>query len=227
MANTYIYREIFPPLTRHLEKPEITLIAGSRQVGKTVLVEQLKEWLIEHKRVPDKQILAYNLDVISDWEICQDQTQFIRFLKDRARKKKLYVFIDDAQKAKDAAIFFKGVYDSNLNVKLILTGSSALELKSGLKESLAGRKRVFEIMPFNFREYASAVSKTDIFSEYLRGEKKGLSEIDQRTIKTLFSDYLVFGGDTPGVLLDDKNERKKGVNRIFTHYVEKGIVGFF
>ena len=227
MDNTYIYREIFPPLTRHLDKPEITLITGSRQVGKTVLVEQLKEWLIEHKRVPDNQILTYNLDVISDWEICQDQTQFIRFLKDRARKKKLYVFIDEAQKAKDAAIFFKGVYDSNLNIKLILTGSSALELKSGLKESLAGRKRVFEIMPFNFREYASAVSKTDIFSEYLKGKKKGLSEIDQRTIKTLFSDYLVFGGYPRVVLSEDNEERKQVLSEIFTSYVEKDIVGFF
>lgn len=227
MAKKFIDREIFPDVIKHLDKPEITLITGSRQVGKTVLIGQLKDWLIRNRKVLEGQILSYNLDIISDWEICQNQTHFIRFLRDRARRGKLFVFVDEAQRAKDAALFFKGVYDSGLNVKLILTGSSSLELKSGLKESLAGRKRIFELMPFNFREFISAVGKGHIFSDYFKGEVKSLSEIDQRELKTLFYEYLVFGGYPRVVLAGDDEERKLILREIFTSYVEKDIVGFF
>lgn len=227
MTNKLVNRQISPNVIKHLDKPEITLITGSRQVGKTVLIGQLKDWLIQNKKAPEAHILNYNLDIISDWEICQNQTQFIRFLRDRSRKGRLFVFVDEAQRAKDAAIFFKGVYDSGLNVKLILTGSSSLELKSGIKESLTGRKRIFELMPFNFREFILAIGKGDIFSDYLNGKIKSITEIDQREMKTLFYEYLVFGGYPRVVLSVGDEEKKLLLREIFSSYVEKDIVGFF
>ena len=146
----YINREIFDKIAAHLDKPEITLLTGSRQGGKTVLLEQLKSYLISEKKILSENVLWYNLDLIQDWETFQSQSAFIEFLRGRSKQKKIYVFIDEAQKVPEAARFFKGVYDSKLNAKLVLTGSSSLEIKAKLKETLAGRKRIFHIPSFSF-----------------------------------------------------------------------------
>ena len=81
---TYIQREMFQEVSNHLEKQEITLITGSRQVGKTVLLDQLKRHLLERENVPESAIFSYNLDLMQDWELFQNQQQFIEFLKDRS-----------------------------------------------------------------------------------------------------------------------------------------------
>src|SRR3990167_10688337 len=147
-----VKREIFGEMSAHLGKPEITLITGSRHVGKTVLLFQLKDYLLK-KGISEGLILFYNLDIISDWEMFQNQTEFIEFIKEKSEKNKIYIFVDEAQKVPDAARFFKGVYDSNLNVKLILSGSSSLEIKAKFKETLAGRKMVFHLPVFTFLEF--------------------------------------------------------------------------
>jgi len=104
--------------------------------------------------------LIFNLDILSDLELFTDQEDFIKFLKERISKEKLFVFVDEAQRVKNAGIFFKGVYDLNLPVKLVLTGSSSLEIRAKIHESLTGRKRLFHLYPFSFQEYLSTKDKT-------------------------------------------------------------------
>jgi predicted AAA+ superfamily ATPase len=43
----------------------------------------------------------------------------------------------------------------NLAYKFVITGSGSIELKGKINESLAGRKRVFEMMPVNFVEFVN------------------------------------------------------------------------
>ncbi|MDR2411708.1 MAG: AAA family ATPase [Candidatus Peribacteria bacterium] len=47
------------------------------------------------------------------------------------------------------------MYDLDLNYKFIVSGSGSLELKEKIHESLAGRKRVFECFPINFKEFVN------------------------------------------------------------------------
>ena len=219
----YINREIFDKIAAHLDKPEITLLTGSRQVGKTVLLEQLKSYLISEKKILSENVLWYNLDLIQDWEIFQSQSAFIEFLRGRSKQKKIYVFIDEAQKVPEAARFFKGVYDSKLNAKLVLTGSSSLEIKAKLKETLAGRKRIFHIPSFSFYEFLSAKDK--FLAEYLKNEDS-IGEIDQKKLNLYYEEYLIFGG-YPRVVLSESQEEKIAILReIFSSYVEKDVVGF-
>ena len=219
----YINREIFDKIAAHLDKPEITLLTGSRQVGKTVLLEQLKSFLISEKKILSEDVLWYNLDLIQDWETFQSQSAFIEFLRGRSKQKKIYVFIDEAQKVPEAARFFKGVYDSKLNAKLVLTGSSSLEIKAKLKETLAGRKRIFHIPSFSFYEFLSAKDK--FLAEYLKNEDS-IGEIDQKKLNLYYEEYLIFGG-YPRVVLSESQEEKIAILReIFSSYVEKDVVGF-
>jgi len=217
-----VKREIFPKITAHLEKPEITLITGARQTGKTVLLGMLKEWLIKEEKVAAQKIFYFNLDIIKDWEFFQSQTRFIEFLEDRSQKQKIYVLVDEAQRVPDCSRFFKGVYDSNLNVKLILTGSSSLELKTRFQESLAGRKQVFHLFSFCFTEFLQAKNKT--LAELLEKKSK-ISEISKKQILSLFREYIIWGG-YPRVVLSQTNQEKSDVLAdIYSSYVEKDIVG--
>lgn len=223
MVKKYIKREIFDRVADHLEKPEITLITGSRQVGKTVLLSQLKEFLIKQKNTPKESFFSYNLDLIQDWEIFQDQTDFIEFLKDRSRKQKIYVFIDEAQRTPEAARFFKGVYDANLNVKLILTGSSSLELKAEFKESLTGRKRIFKLSPFSFLEFLSCRDK--FLTESLKKNRK-LSKIDEKKILNYYLEYMIYGGYPQAVLAETQEDKISALKEIYSSYIERDVVGF-
>lgn len=225
MINTiekYVKRDIFDQLTNHLKEQEITLITGSRQVGKTVLLGQLRSFLIEKKSVSRDLIFSYNLDLIQDWEVFQNQTDFIKFLGDRSQGQRIYIFVDEAQKVPEAARFFKGVYDSNLNIKLILTGSSSLELKAGLKETLTGRKRVFQVLPFSFLEFLRHREK--FLAEALKSNKK-LSKIDEKKLLNYYEEYAIFGGYPRVILAETKEEKINILKEIYSSYVEKDVVG--
>jgi len=47
-----IPREIFPQLISHLNEPEMSLLVGARQTGKTVLLGMVKEYLLEKEKTP-------------------------------------------------------------------------------------------------------------------------------------------------------------------------------
>ncbi|GBD96912.1 MAG TPA: ATP-binding protein [Nitrospirae bacterium] len=219
----YVEREILKEVAGHLDKPEITLITGSRQVGKTVLIEQLKEYLIRNRKLSPDLIFSYNLDLVQDWETFENQSQFIELLKDRSQRRKIYVFVDEAQKVKEAARFFKGVYDSRINAKLILTGSSSLEIKAKFKETLAGRKRVFHLPSFTFFEFLKVKDKT--LAKYLK-KRKRLTLIDRKKLVALYKEYMTFGGYPRVVLSKGIDEKRSILQEIYSSYVEKDAVGF-
>lgn len=62
------------------------------------------------------------------------------------------IAIDEIQLVKNLPSFIKCIYDT-YGVKFIVTGSSSYYMKNQFSESLAGRKRIFEIYPLNFKEF--------------------------------------------------------------------------
>lgn len=218
-----IEREIFLKIASHLNKPEITLLVGARQVGKTVLLGMLKDYLLEKKGIAPENVLYFNLDIVKDWEFFQDQTKFIEFLQERSLKGKIYLLVDEAQRVPDCPRFFKGVYDSNLNVKLILSGSASLELKTRLKESLAGRKQIFHLFPFSFLEFLQVKDK--VLGEILE-ERTEISSLSRKKLISFFKEYTLWGGYPRVVLSKTKEEKQNILSEIYTSYIERDIVGF-
>lgn len=216
-----VRRTILPKVIKHLENPEITVITGSRQVGKTTLLFQLKESLLK-KGYSENNILIFNLDLLSNLELFSNQQSFIKFLEGRIGKKKLFVFVDEAQRVQNAGLFFKGIYDLNLPVKLVLTGSSSLEIKAKIHESLTGRKRLFYLYPFSFQEYLS--SKDKILEKIVF--KKEISTYDQNRLFEYLFDFIVWGG-YPKVALESNIEEKHQIlKEIYSSYLEKDVIGF-
>lgn len=221
-TNKFVKRHIFSSIASHIGTEEITVIIGPRQVGKTTLLLQLKESLLLNG-FSDKGIYIFNLDIFSDKELFLSQGNFIKFIKERGDKNKIFVFVDEAQRVENAGIFFKGVYDLKLPVKLFLTGSSVLEIKSKIQEPLTGRKKVFHLFPFTFGEYLSYsdsdLADIDLFNGVI-------SSFSQKKIMECLSRFLVWGGYPKIALEENIFLRQDFAKEIYSSYLEKDIVGF-
>lgn len=211
-----IYRYLINSLREHLKAKEITLITGARQVGKTTLMLQLQKELYSQ----GEKTIFLNLDYLKDKEYFSSQEKFIKKIELEAPQGKIYIFIDEIQRIQDAGIFLKGIYDKQLNWKLIVSGSGSIELKEKIHESLTGRKRIFEITPVSFTEFVDFKTdyryKDNLF-EFLYMEKN--------TVKHLLSEYLNYGG-YPRIIIEGNSQNKFHLmNEIFTSYIEKDITG--
>lgn len=173
MYNTVMFRQLAEAIIENLEskKPQITLILGLRQTGKTTLAKTVCK---------NKKFQLFNFDLVSDQ---QEFTESNRHsLEDFAQRYKDHIiFIDEVQKLPQATGVVKHLYDQ-YGIKFILTGSSELKIKEHLSDSLAGRVKQFRLYPLSIREIL--VQKNIIKSREEPGYDKA---------QTVMQKYLVYG----------------------------------
>ncbi len=210
----YIKRKIIKDLREHLRKPEITLIIGPRQAGKTTVMRILERELKDK----NEKTVFFNLDIESDKEHFQSQEFLLKKIQLEIGEGRGYVFIDEIQRKENAGLFLKGLYDMQLPYKFIVSGSGSVELKEKVKESLAGRKRLFELLPLSFEEFVN-------FKTQYRYENKLLEyfEVERTKSQILLEEYMRFGGYPRIVLEDTLDEKYQEMNEIYHSYVEKDI----
>lgn len=214
MELNFIKRSIFPVLKDHLVKKEIALIIGPRQVGKTTIMEALRV-------DAEKQGIAtlfLSLDFESDKSFFTSQDALIKKIQLEFGNKRGYVFIDEIQRKENAGLFLKGIYDKNLPYKFIISGSGSVELKEKVHESLAGRKRLFEMGPVSFEEFANF--KTDYKYE---NRLPNFFEIEKEKSLALLEEYLNFGGYPRVILEDTVDQKSRIIDEIYKSYLEKDI----
>lgn len=209
-----IKRQIFDQLKKHLQQREISLITGPRQAGKTTLMKLLKEELDRS----GESTLFLSLDIELDKQFFVSQETLLRKIRLEISNKHGYVFLDEIQRKENAGIFLKGLYDMDLPYKFIVSGSGSLELKEKIHESMAGRKRIFEISTLSFQEFVNF--KTDYRYE---DKLQEFFEVESAKTKTLFDDYLNFGGYPRVVLARTIDEKQKEMSEIYQAYLERDI----
>jgi predicted AAA+ superfamily ATPase len=124
-----------------LFKKKAIILIGSRQVGKTTLLNNL----FKNKAA----VLWLNGD---EMDI---QNMFATVSADRFKAvfgDKKIVIIDEAQRIENIGLRLKLITDFIPEVQLIATGSSAFELANHLNEPLTGRKWEYEMFPISFAE---------------------------------------------------------------------------
>ena len=211
---SFIKRDIFEDLKKHLSKKEITLIAGPRQAGKTTLMMMLKK----HLELSSKKTVFLSFDFENDQKKFSSQNSLVEKLKLEFGNNEGYVFIDEIQRKEDAGVFLKGIYDMALPYKFIISGSGSVELKEKIHESLAGRKTMFEIFPVSFKEFVNFKTEykySDRLDNYFAVENK-------KTVE-LLAEYLNFGGYPRVVTEDTLEEKTRIISEIYSSYMEKDI----
>jgi len=141
-------RVLFKELKKNLQKRQMDVIIGLRRVGKTVLMHHLIEHLLTAGVKPE-EILYFSFDmekrelgrIIKEYEE--------KVLKERLKNRRAYLFFDEIQKLEDWENKVKVLYDLNPKTKIILSGSSSLNIMKQGRESLAGRARFHHLSPLS------------------------------------------------------------------------------
>src|SRR3990167_3324347 len=210
----FLQRKIYSELKSHSAQPEISLILGPRQAGKTTLMKRLQVDL----ETRGLKTAFFNLDLIEEKRFFKTQHTLLKEIRRRlGRTKDGIVFIDEIHRIENAGLFLKGFFDLQTKYKLIVSGSGALELKADIIEPMTGRKRVFYCLPLTFTEFAAYRLKTDF-----KNIKKHL-QLDKYERSRLVSENLVYGGYPRVVLAESHSEKLEILTEIFSSYIERDI----
>ncbi|MBI2507423.1 ATP-binding protein [Candidatus Woesearchaeota archaeon] len=195
-------RPLFFDILRYLDRRQIILITGLRRVGKTTLMYQLIQELLD-KKTDSRNIIYFSFDEdIVDFDnlikIYEDKV-LKQGLRERIKEGRIYIFLDEIQKCKNWQNKIKILYDLYPKLKFIISGSASVQIDKKAKESLAGRIFDFLLQPLMFEEFLEWKSiKVD----------KGNLEIFQREALPYFYDYLRKGG-FPEIVDEDEDEKIK------------------
>lgn len=213
-------RKLKKVLIGEIQKPQITLITGMRQVGKTTLLKDI------FNQIETENKIFIDLENPLNHKIFEEKNyeNIIGNLKFAGLKseKNAYVFIDEIQLMPEISKVIKYLYD-NYKIKFFLTGSSSFYLKNLFPESLAGRKIIYELYPLDFGEFLIFKNKNRKFFENFDEKVKNKNKIEFEILKNLYQEYLNLGG-FPAVVLEEDIERKRLIiSDIFKSYFEKDV----
>jgi uncharacterized protein len=187
-------RTIQKKMDQYLNTHQSFTIYGARRTGKTTLIKNYaKSTGLKYKYV--------DCDLFSNQQklSVQEIEPLIDFIGDAQ-----ILLIDEAQRVKNIGLNMKIIHDHIPTVKVIATGSSALDLASEIKESMTGRDYEFNMYPLSLTELNQIYDSVDL--------------------KNKVNDFLIYG-TYPEVI--DKNSYEEKIDYLYqltNNYLYKDIL---
>lgn len=155
----------------------IKVMTGIRRCGKSVMLELIKQELIE-SGVSETQLFAINFEDLSYSHLQTAQALHDEVIR-RAKEidGKVYLFFDEIQEVKDWEKCINS-FRVSLDCDIYITGSNANLLSGELATYLGGRYVEFVIYPFSFAEFM------ELYRSYNPND----------SIQQCFQKYLLTGG---------------------------------
>ncbi|MEI6690329.1 MAG: ATP-binding protein [bacterium] len=146
-------RDLFETFFQELTKPKLIIaISGARRSGKTFMLKQSINQLIQNEHVPANNICYFQFATsLNEKNIIQ--TIIDIFLQKYSTPGEKYIFLDEVQYIDYWQDQLKSVYDLNLGIKFVVSGSTSLFYHQKSKESLAGRLYKLSLGVLSFGEY--------------------------------------------------------------------------
>ena len=199
-------RPLFYELTKYLDERQIIVIYGLRRTGKTTIMYQLIDYLLNNN-IKKGNILYFSFDYsnIELRDIIEDYEKYILKKPIKMENSKIYIFLDEIQKLPDWENKIKIYYDMYKNIKFIISGSASINVEKKSNESLAGRMYDFILKTLTFKEYLT-----------LRNINYDINNIKiyASTLGDLFNDYLSKGGFPEIVYEEDAGKIKRYISSI-------------
>ena len=209
-----IKRTILDDIRRDLNREEIAFLIGPRQAGKTTIMKLIQSEL----EAAGKRTLFLSLDFDQDRGHFTSQQALLKKIELESGKGPGFVFIDEIQRLEDAGLFLKGLQDMGLPYKFIVSGSGSVDLKARVKESMAGRKRMYEVYPLSFLEFVNHRTEyryDDRLTDFFVVESARCDE--------LLKEYLNYGGYPRVALEDEAREKLCVMDEIYQSYIIRDI----
>lgn len=220
-------REIVECVKKWFDKPEIIVLLGARQVGKTCLMKLLM------RELKPKEYLYFDLEDTYNLEILSDVNKFLDYIRVKGLQNlKIKVFIDEFQYLPQPAKFLKIIHDHHPKIKLIISGSSSFEIRKKFSDALTGRKIVFTVHPLSFREslifnnrneFAEIKTELHLNNIITNFEKFKKYDIFTPKILPLFEEFMIFGGYPLPTLTSEIEVKVMRLKEIHNTYIQKDI----
>ena len=151
----------------------VKVMTGIRRCGKSVMLDLIKEELIE-SGTSATQMITFNFEAMSNAHLCTAEALHSEVMK-RAKDidGKVYLFFDEIQEVKqwEKAI---NSFRVELDCDIYITGSNANLLSGELATVLGGRYVEFTIYPFSYSEFLElyrtlypSSSDAEVFQKFL------------------------------------------------------------
>ena len=214
-------RNLFKQLVSHLDKKEYTIITGARQTGKSTLLRQLEEYCIA-KQHPVLHINLENKNILS--ELDKSPLNLLSFLP--ISEKRITILIDEIQYLQDPSNFLKLIYDEYAEkIKLVVTGSSAFYIDDTFKDSLAGRKKIFNLLTCSFDEYLRLSQKEELADEIARIQSNtDAKSLQLEILQQEWENYTIYGGYPAVITEPDKQEKIARLAEIRDSFTKRDIL---
>lgn len=155
----------------------IKVITGIRRCGKSVMLDLIKEELIETGVAP-MQFISLNFEDLNNAHLQTAKALHDEItMRTKEKEGKVYLFFDEIQEVEDWEKCINSLRVT-LDCDIYITGSNAKLLSSELSTYLGGRYVEFVIYPFSFGEFL------DLYRTIVPNEP----------VQESFKKYLTFGG---------------------------------
>lgn len=197
-------------MIKHKTLRRFAVLSGARRVGKTTIMYQIIENLIDEGINP-RNILYVSFDnpivklvnvekVLSIYESLYP-IEGVR-----------YIFFDEIQYTEHWELWMKVIYDSRKDIRLVATGSASPVLEKGAADSGTGRWSVLKIPTMSFYEYCCLLQIEEPvlpdnikLTNLVKMSNAELGDLIDRfaPLESHFNRYLMIGGFPELVLSDD------------------------
>jgi predicted AAA+ superfamily ATPase len=208
-------RDVFDELYSDVKQlPQMVSVTGPRRVGKSTLLQQCIQQLIQD--APDPQAQASRIVYFSMQDpgleipgFNQDKffNELVATAVEASKSGVTYLFLDEIQRFPRWELYLKKFYDLKTPVRFVVSGSASAPIFKKSRESLLGRIKDFHVLPFSFREwlYAKVIASREgmtiqainasMHTMRNMGRSLQLSGLDGYSFtKWIEADF--FGGDT-------------------------------
>lgn len=192
----YLKRELTEKILSKLQANKVVIVYGARRVGKTVLVENILYQL-------DEPVLILNGEDINVHDKLANRS--IENYKQIVGTNKL-VYIDEAQKIHEIGLKLKLMVDEIPGLKIIISGSSSIDIHHVAGEPLTGRKYSFNLYALSEKEYNQI--------------ENPIEKIDK------VRERLVFGNYPELIHIPDRENKMDYLNEMVSSYLLKDILVF-
>lgn len=197
-----------------LDIPHVIILSGVRRAGKSTLMQQTMEYLINQKGVPAKNVVYLFLEDVMvqqylpmGWELLDKLYSY--YLETFNPQGKVYLFLDEIQGIKEFNRWTASKYERKEPIKFIFSGSRKALVESESATVLTGRNVLINVYPLNFYEYL-LIKNVKVLGKNTIQSLRNANLAQEHTILHHLNNYLYEGG-YPEIVLAEGEDAKRAI----------------
>lgn len=215
-------------LNRLIDVRHVLTLTGVRRAGKSTLMHQLMDKLININGVPAQNVIYLFLEDVlvqqylgRGWRALEELYAF--YLETYNPQGKVYLFLDEIQGVKEFNRWISSKYERQESIKFVLSGSRRSLVESESATALTGRNIQIDVYPLSFYEYL-LIKKVKVTGDASIESLIRTNFNQQSSILHHLGNYLKEGGYPEIVLAEDQEVKRELASSYYRDTVTREVV---